>query len=264
MSVDLSAYRAMLAAKPARPPRVGVVSSVAVGDMRCTVLVGGGEVVADLTDQVIDFIGVGVVVTLLPVGETYEVISTRSGSSGGGGPTLGPELLPNPSFEYGDDFPTSWSAWPWVAGNWDATRDTSPGEAVNGDAHARVTLAAGDDDPAAQVWNTAAVLLDEGTAYQCSVWVKAVAGDASLGVSLSVITAPTAVGAQPFGTDSTTHAVATVTAPGGAYQLLTGTVTTPAGHGFAQVHLGATADAAIAAPVVVAWDLPSLRQRITD
>ena len=264
MSADLTHYRAMLAARPPRPPRIAVVTAVALADMQCTVLIGGGEVVADLTDQVIDFIGVGVVVTLLPVGDTYEVISTRSGSSGGGGLTLGPELLPNPSFEYGDDFPTSWGAWPWVSGNWDAARDTSPGEAVNGDAHARVTLTAGDDAPIAQVWNLGAVMVDEGTSYQCSAWIKAVAGDASLEVTLYAMTAPNAEDAGPFGMDSTMHTVATVTAPGGAYQLLTGTVAVPAGHGFARVYLRATADAAIAAPVVVAWDLPSFRQRITD
>lgn len=264
MTVDLTAYRAMLGARPPKGPRIGVVTAVALGDMRCTVLIGGGEVVADLTDQVLDFVAVGVVVTLLPIGETYEVISTRSGSGGSGGLTLGPELLPNPSFEYGTTLPTGWAAFPWVAGNWTAARDTTPGQAVNGDAHVRVTLTAGDVNPSAQVWNTAAVLLDEGTDYQCSAWAKAVTGDATLTVTVSVITAPTAAGAAPFGSGATTHTIATVAAPGGAYQLLTGTLTVPAGHGYGRAYLRATADAAIAAPCVVAWDLASLRQRITD
>ena len=127
-----------------------------------------------------------------------------------------------------------------------------------------MTLTGGDDAPAVQAWNRDAALLDPGTTYQGSVWVKAAAGDASLTVTLSAVTAPTAAGAAPFGAGATWHTIATVTNPGGAYQLLTGFFTTPAGHGFGRVHLRAAADAAIAAPVVVAWDVASLRQRITD
>lgn len=261
---DLTEYRAMLGRRPTRGARIGVVVSVALAEMQCTVLLGGGEVAADLTDQVIDLVSVGAVVTVLPVGDTYEVISTRSGTGGGGGLTLGPELLPNPSFEYGVDMPTGWGAWPWVTGDWSAGRDTTPGEAVSGDAHFRATLTGGADDPAVRLWNSDAVMIDEATNYQLSAWVKAPAGDASLVVDLILITAPLAPDASPFGTGSTPATAATVAAPGGAYQLLTGSVTVPAGHAYGRAYLSAYADASIAAPVVVAWDLASLRQRITD
>ena len=265
MTTDLTRYRAMLARKPGRGPRIGRVIDVAMADMKAMVLLDDGEVEADLTDQVMDYIGVGVSVTLTPIGGTYEVSSTRSGSGGGGGLTLGPELLPNPSFEYGGDgLPTSWATWPWVAGSYAAARDVTPGEAVSGDAHLRVTLTGGDDAPDVWAWNRDAALLDPGTTYQGSVWVKAAAGDASLTVTLSAVTAPTAAGAAPFGAGATGHTIATVTNPGGAYQLLTGFFTTPAGHGFGRVYLSCDADSTIAAPVVVAWDVASLRQRITD
>lgn len=58
MTADLTRYRAMLARKPGRAPRIGQVTDVAMADMKVMVLLDDGEVEADLTDQVMDYIGV--------------------------------------------------------------------------------------------------------------------------------------------------------------------------------------------------------------
>jgi hypothetical protein len=227
------------------------------------VLVNEGEVPAYLTDNVWNTVAVGAVVTLLPVGDTYEVLSTRTGTTGGGGLILGPELLPNGGFEYGDTDALGWVAYPWVSGDWNVKRDTTVGESVAGDARLLTTLTAGTDAPGARAWNSAAVRVDPGVAYQCSVWMKAPTSDASLVTELLVYTDPGS-DPQPFGVASTLHVVATVTNPGAAYQLMTGSVTVPAGHHYARVFPSAAAAATIPAPVLVSWDVASLRQRITS
>jgi hypothetical protein len=229
------------------------------------VLVNEGEVPAYLTDNVWNTVAVGAVVTLLPVGDTYEVISTRSGTTGGGGLILGPELLPNPSFEYGTGTDAlGWGAYPWVGGDWDVARDTTVGESVSGEARLVTTLSPGTDVPLARTYNLAAVRLDAGIDYQCSTWMKAPASHTSLVAELWVYTAPLESDASPFGTGSTLHTIAAVMNPGAAYQLMTGSFTVPAGHKYARVYLSAVADATIPAPVSVSWDVASLRQRITS
>lgn len=256
-------YR-QLAAKGSGRARVGTVTSVTLADSVCTVLVNEGEVPAYLTDHVWNSVAVGAVVTLLPVGDTYEVISTRTGTTGGGGLILGPELLPNPSFEFGDTDALGWGAYPWVVGDWKVERDTTVGESVSGEARLLTTLGPGTDAPLARAWNGSAVRLDAGVAYQCSAWMKAPTSHASLLTELWAITAPLEINAGPFGVGLTQHTIATVTNPGGAYQLLTGSFTVPAGHHYARVYMSASADATIPAPVSVSWDVVSLRQRITS
>lgn len=244
-------------------PRVGTVVSIDA-DL-CTVLVSEGEVPAYLTDQVLNDAVIGAVVTLLPVGDTYEVIATRTGTAGSGGLILGPELIPNSGFEYGTDVPTNWAWWPWASGSYAASRDTTPGSMVSGAARALVTLKPDPvDDPNVNVWTTPAIRVDPGIAYQGAVWVKASAITPTLVVDLNLISAPTADAAGPFGAGAITTTAATIASPGGAYQLLTGPVTIPAGHHYARVFLHAIADNAIAAPVDVSWDEASLRQRITS
>ena len=254
----------MLLANRNHEPVTGVVSSMSTTNAQCTVVVGGGgEVVANLWDHTAATAAVGVTVLLLRMGDTYAVIATRGGT-GGTGASYGPELLPNNSFEYGTEQPTGWFTWPWVLGDWTGVRDTTPGEAVNGDARFLVTLKPGDAAPLVRVWTEKAVSVDPGVTYTVSAWVKAPAGDASLSVDAALYTAPTDSGANPFGTGLSIATVATVVNPGAAYQALTGPVTIPAGHKFARLYLSALADATIPAPVTVSWDLPSLRQRITS
>lgn len=251
--------------KPGTGPRVGAVTSVTLAESSCMVLVSEGEVPAYLTDQTIDRVDVGTIVTLLPVGDTYQVVATRGGAGSGGiGASYGPELLANPGFEYGDTTPNGWSWWPWVGGDYAATRDTTPAEMVSGSARMLVTLRGGVDGPDVNVWPSQAVRVDPGASYQFSVWVKASAIVASLTTEIYLMTAPTADGATFFGAGSVGSTAATVTSPGAAYQLLTGNATIPTGHGYARAFLHATASAAIAAPVSVSWDEASLRQRITS
>lgn len=258
--------RVAAAGRANRPPRIGVVTSVSLADSSCMVLISEGEYPAYLTDQVWNSVAVGAVVTLLPVGDTYEVISTRTGTTGGGGLILGPELIPNGGFEFGSGASaTGWSRYPWALGEYETARDLTVGEMVSGVARMLVTLKPDATvDPDVNVWTSQAIRVDPGVAYQGSVWIKATAIEASLTATLRVITAPTASGAQYFGAGATSVDLAVVSAPGAAYQLLTGSVTVPTGHQYARVFTRSLADNAIAAPIAVSWDVVSLRQRITS
>lgn len=240
----------------------GTIVSVSTSDSSCTVNLRGTEVKAYYGDQISAWIDVGLSVTLVPVDDTLEVISTRGGS-GGVGATYGPELLANPSFEYGTTGADGWAVYPWVNGTYATVRDTSPGQALDGSARLLVTLSPGPDNPSVNVWNTSAVIVDPGATYRVSAQVQAPDGDPSLTVSVLAITGATDAGAQIFGPGASPTTVGSIANPGGAYQPISGPVTIPAGHGFMRVFLRSDALGAMSSDVTVSWDSVSLRQQIT-
>lgn len=252
-----------------RQPSVGVVISVG-SDSSAMVLVGGAEVPAFITDQVFDrfytigggITGIGAVVTVLPVGDTYEIIATRTGTTGGGGLILGPELLPNNGFEYGSvgAEPDHWSSF-WTNGPAVTTWDTTAGQALSGTGRALVTLTPTTDPVDTRV-GSEPVVVDPGTIYLAAAWVKATSSGSSLVTKLDLYTAPNAIDTQPFGTGLVVQTAVTVSAPGAAYQYASGPVTVPAGHNYARLYLVTTAVAG--ANLAVSWDEASLRQRITS
>lgn len=260
----------ILANRP-RVPRIGIVSSVST-DGFALVSVGGAEIPAYITDQVFDVFytigggvsGIGAVVTVLPVGtgDTWEIISTRTGSSGGGGVTYGPELAPNNGFEFGTagGMPDHWSSF-WTNGPAVTTWDTTGGEAEAGSGRALVTLTPTTDAVDTRMM-TEPFLVDDGSVYAAAAWVKATSSGSSLVCKIDVYTAPTAAGAQPFGTGGTAQTAVTVTAPGAAYQYASGTITIPTGDRYARLFLVTTAVAG--ANLAVSWDEASFRQRITS
>jgi hypothetical protein len=251
-------------AKVRRQPggaRIGTVVTLSLADSVCTVLVGNGEIPAYLNDQTYNLVAVGTVVTVLPLGGTYEVISTHGGTGGSVGTVYGPELLANNGFEYGTDTPDHWSWWPWVGGNYTAARDTTAGEAVSGSARMLVTLSPGTDAPSVNVWSEA-VRVDAGATYQLAVWAKASVSEPSLVVDTYLVVGDTPENTQLF-TSGTGLTGATVSAPGGAYQLLTGSILVPSGVSYGRVFLRATAGATTA-PVSISWDEASLKQRIVS
>lgn len=247
----------------------GTVAETFPSEYRCRVALGGTIIDAYYGDQIVDWMDVGASVLLIPVGDTYMVVATRGGAGGGGvGASYGPELLANPSFEYGPggawNGPTSWTIeWNFSTGEplpyvW----DTSPGDALEGSASVSAALVAGDWTHAMNVIPAAPVTVDPGSTYRASVWVKADDNTQDLTVSLRTYTASKAanVGALGVGVDIVTHA--TVLNPGAAYQLLTGSFTVPSGHKFARVSLRTSAPTGAA--VVAHWDSASLRQQITS
>lgn len=249
-------FKNLIASARPRAPRVGQVVSVTLADSVCTVLINEGEVPAFLTDQVWSYVEVGAVVTILPVGDTYQVIGTQGSSAGAGGLLLGPELLPNGGFEYGPagGWPDHWDGFT-STGPVVIARDTTPGESVSGDARLLMTMSptTGPVDARAVVQS---VSVDAGSTYQNSVWLKASSMTSNLQVKLIAASWK----ASDFSGTLTIVTIATVSLPGAAYQLVTGPITIPAGHDRANVLLEATADAG--ANLTVSWDEASLRQRI--
>lgn len=245
---------------------MGRVTSVTLADSLCTVLVNEGEVPAFLTDQVWSFVEVGAVVTILPVGDTFQVIATQGSSAGAGGTRLGPELLPNNGFEYGPSglwgLPTNWSIeWDYTTGEPEPAHwDNTVGGAAAGTGFARVDIVAGTWTHGMTVLPENPVAVDPGVTYTASAWLKASNNTSGLVMRLKTYTADTAANCWEFGTGRVSTDLAVITNPGAAYQFVTGNVTVPAGHHFARTVL--RTEAPNGAVVVASWDEPSLRQRI--
>ena len=119
--------------------RLGTISSLS--GATATVSLGGGSILAYLSDQVLSEAAVGVVVIIAPVGSTWAVVSTLTGG-GGTAPILGPELVPNGGFEFASgSVPDHWGWWPWVHGTYAINQDTTGGYV--GTASLSVALIAG-------------------------------------------------------------------------------------------------------------------------
>lgn len=148
--------------------------------------------------------------------------------SAGGAGGLGPNLLPNPSFELGSTTaPSSWTDfWSSNAGHQVRTTTTahSGGAAALFDVS---SVAAGThvlsiQDP---------ITVDPGITYRCGAWFKANASDPThLTCITRVYTASDAANAQPFGVGAVAVDVATTTSVGTNWVEVAGTRTIPAGH----------------------------------
>lgn len=239
-----------------RSPRTGQV--ISVSDGIALVDVAGGEVPAFVTDHT-GGVSVGNVVTISPLGDTWELTSIRSGGTPAG-LVLGPNLIPNAGFEFGPAAapPDLWSE--YVSGPATLTWDNTPGEALAGSARALVTMFP-DADPVDHTTASAPVTVDDLVTYQASTWLKAVGTATAWACVLKVLTATTKAHCEPGNPSATTHTLATVTGPGSAYQLALGPVTIPATHSCARLLLQTTADAGAA--MAVSWDEAALQQKVT-
>ena len=250
---------ALLAKSGGARPRVGIVTSVDAPVAMVSIM--GGEVPAYITDHVLETVAVGVVVTILPVGDTYEVVSTRTGSAGGGSEVLGPELLPNPDFSFGipGTVPTNWDTF-WTFGPANTIWDDTPGETLSSPGRALVTLVA---DTAAVTTNLMSTdfAVDEGVTYRTRAWVKASTILPTVTATLYAMTAPATGDAMPFGAGAAPTTGAPVSGPGSAWQTLTEVFTVPTGHTHARLYL--KVDGGIGDTLDVSWDSASFRQRIS-
>jgi hypothetical protein len=172
-------------------------------------------------------------------GDVVAVIFPQSGSmlvlgkygTGAGG--LGPNLLPNPSFELGvpGAVPSSWSNfWSGTPGHQKIDNTV----AHTGGQSAKFDLT-GVPFGSQVLMNVDAVSVDAGATYRVGAWYKANAADAShLTAQVTIVTAATAVGAQPFGVGSNTFNVSS-TSPGTPWVEVAGTRTIPATDNYARV-----------------------------
>lgn len=197
-------------------------------------------------------------------GDVVAVIAPQAGSllvlgklgTGVGG--LGPNLLPNPSFELGTpgSVPSSWTDF-WSSTSGHQVMDVAV--AHTGAASARFDvglIAAGDSS----LLEFDAVSVDPGATYRVGAYFRANAADvAHLTTSVSVITAATPGGAQPFGVGSTTFTVAT-SAPGTGWVEVTGTRTIPVTDYYIRVMVHATTTSGFTAQTVWCDDV-SLRHQ---
>ncbi|TPG12559.1 hypothetical protein EAH86_19840 [Pedococcus bigeumensis] len=232
---------------------------ISVSDGIALVNANGGEVPAFVTDHT-GLVAVGNIVTISPLGETYELTSIRSGGTPAG-LVLGSNLLPNPGFEYGPAGapPDNWTEYTTTA-NAVLVWDNTAGESLAGSARALVTMTP-DVVPVDHTTASRPVMVDDGIDYQGSVWLKAVGTATAWACVLKVLTAPDAAKCEPGDPAATETTLATVTSPGGAYQLALGPITVPATHGYARLLLQTTADAG--AVMVVSWDEAALQQKVT-
>lgn len=257
-----------VAAAKGRPALVGLVTAVNNSDSdnrSCSVYADGGEFPAHRAAHTMD-VQVGEAVTLIPVGSTYLVAAIHRHTVGSGGPLLGPELLPNPDFEYGTvgdgnerGRPDGWTVfWNWNTGEPNPL-DLLDGGALNGTRRAVIKAAPGDWSHDASFYPSQPMPVDAGESYRASVWVKADAVVANNHrIKITAITAPTPEGAAIFTTTGSYTDMGSLTSPGGAYQLLTGTVLIPSGHNYFRFWLTNRADPG--SDLQVSLDTASFRQ----
>lgn len=198
-------------------------------------------------------------------GATLVVVGGLTSGSGGGF-AYGPELLSNPSFEFGPsgfwNLPSNWTI------EWDyTTGDPQPASWVDtpGAAHGGVGFTRVDITPGITVAHDLNLLpevpitVDAGTVLRGQTWLKASTTGQGLVTTLRAYTANTPANCWAFGTGRSQFDLATVSDPGSAYQLLEGTYTVPAGHTCTRlVHRTV---APLGASVVASWDDSSLKQR---
>jgi hypothetical protein len=184
-------------------------------------------------------------------------------SGTGGGTTYGPELLPNPSFEFGTlgAMPTSWNQFwsnPQPAAQSFAAWSNTPGVPHSGNGVCQVGITDAGDVVSHNVGLSDAIRVDPAAALRVGAWAKASATGLGVTVKAFVMTAPTADGAQPFGTGGIAADIAAVTDPGSAWQELAGPFIVPAGHNYLRLYLNTATPSGVA--VNVWWDDASVKQ----
>lgn len=237
-----------------------------IGDSVVTVGVpggGGAGFPAYLTDATtVGPLAVGDIVTLTRVMNSYEVSATRTGPSVGGGVLLGSELAPNPGFESGIEggWPDGWRvAWNYLTGEPNPL-SLSPQRPFAGSLHATLRAEPGDWSPNPALVSTDARPVTAGALHRLSAWVAAdVVTATGFNVQLAILTGATPEDAVFFG-DGTYSVLATVVAPGSAYQLVLADYTIPTGHFYARPVVRFAADQG--AELTVLIDDVSLKPRI--
>ena len=181
------------------------------------------------------------------VGDVVEVASLNGrmwvrGALGRSGTNLGPNLLPNPGFEFGvvGEPPSLWNAF-WGAGGggslWlnDESKAHSSGAAVEMEIS---TLLTGE---IRRIQNVDAVVVDPGVTYRMGCWFRGTTADANTVVGLNVVTGATPEEAQFFG-GGTSADIASLPVPA-TWTEVSGTRLIPAGHYYLRAHPTVTANA---------------------
>lgn len=170
-----------------------------------------------------------VVACIFPQDGSLLVLGKYGTGTGG----LGPNLLPNPSFELGSPghVPSSWSNF-WSASPGMGLQDVTVAHTGGASAKFAVgTVAFGSQN----VMTNSSVSVDTGATYRVGAWYKANAADAAhLTVKTQIITGDSDITAAPFGTGSSVFDVATATV-GTTWTEVAGTRVIPAGHQYARI-----------------------------
>lgn len=147
--------------------------------------------------------------------------------------TLGPNLLPNPGFELGGMYPSSWGALvPQV------TRVADPAWSHSSEASVKYDVSGLTSGTGVRLYQAQPITVDPGVTYRLAAWFLSPVADPAVAGYVSIKTAPTQQGTEPFdpgGTDVNVAFSAVTT----SWQEIAGTFTIPAGHEFAAVSLTA-------------------------
>lgn len=239
----------------ARPGRVVELT----GDGYYLVEVGGGIVPAYLSDQsTAASVGLDSMVTLLPMLGGFEIVSVRTGPSGGGGVVLGPELVANGGFESGvpGSQPDGWFPF-WVFEG--GTVEVSTDAPLLGSQCALVAMRPETDDVIRVSRNPTRI--DAATTYRMSAYCSArIASGTGVVAAIELLTGDSEANCDYLQPGSASPVVASLNTPGEAWPLLTGDVTVPTGHTWFRPVLRLTADPN--ANLTIRWDQVSLRQRL--
>lgn len=244
---------------PGRTPRIGTLSSIDSAAATAVVVLDEASIDASYT-MATATLSAGTKVLLLPVGSMWLMVAGIAGT-GAAGVALGPNLLANPSMEYGSPGAPP-SQWSWGS-NQACSAVWSTTSPHTGSACAEISLSpnAGYGPAAAYgslfMNTTDPVQVDAGVTYKASVWVAGGTGVAK--ASLMTITGSTPPATEAFST-GTTKTLATVTNPGAAWQLLEGQVLVPAGHSLMRVYAYVEAATGVTASARV--DDAALQQKL--
>ena len=238
--------------------RTGVVQAVSDAD-GLDVLIGGGLVTGLQFLDSYSAPGIGDVVAVLPMPGRMFVLG-KYGTSGG---NLGPNLLPNPGFEFGSvgNPPSGWNSF-WSTTVNDTRVDWVDDEALAHSSGASVQFTPGvlSDTQVQQLLPTDAIPVVPGIVYRAGVWWRGTSTDPNTSVILRIYTAPEAVDAAPGGVGAAVLDVATSSVTSG-WAEMTGLRTVPADHYYMRVFLRVVANAGHTTTYVYADDV-SLREQI--
>lgn len=178
------------------------------------------------------------------------------GTIGTTGDALGPNLLPNPGFELGGTYPSSWGA--LVA---EVTRVSDPAVSHSSEASVKYDLTGLTSGTGRSLFLANPLTVDTGVTYRVAAWFLSALTDPNVAGYVQVKSAPTQQGTEPFDPGGTVNTVAfsSVTT---SWQEVAGTFTVPAGHEFASVTLTAQQTGAGRVTSTVYVDDVSMRRQL--
>lgn len=230
--------------------RTGVVTAVSTAE-GLDVLIGGGLVTGLQFLASYTAPGVGDVVAVLPMPGRMLVLG-KYGTSGG---NLGPNLLPNPGFEFGGSLPSSWiTAFPKVI----RVEDEATSHASS--ASVQFEFAG---DPVATARNIAmgdAIAVGPGVTYRIGAWFWSPVADPNVSVRIRIATGPTPDDAVAFDPEGSYVVVASDTARS-TWTEVAGVRTIPVDHFYARIFLAFSVDATPSTTAVHVDDV-SMREQI--